>query len=136
MKSVESNFNRLLTPRVAIEAILASPLVLWGLYTLTPFYHEQQYGDTWSRIFYDKHILVTAAAFYIIVGCVTLVSVVFGRRRLGYCGIGGTFFCYAYMTIAKGLVSGTTHAAYWIFYATLALVAAVCYLWERTDGGQ
>lgn len=137
MKRVESEVHgRLLAPVVVIEIILTAPLFIWGVYTLTPLYHEQVFDDAWSNTFVTFPIFVAAAVGYTIIGGVSLFGILFGKCRVTYYGMAATFAAYMYLALAKALNSGPHRPAYWMFYFALALVAAVCYLRERTNGDE
>lgn len=135
MKRVVSfQHGRLLTPIVAIEFCLSMTLVLWGVYTLSPFYKREHYADAWSNLFDNDIDLYIAASAYIIVGILPLIGNIFQKARLSHYGMGLTFMAYLYLAIAKFLSAADARPAYWLFHLALAMIASVCYLWEHSDG--
>ena len=123
-----------MAPMTLVEIALSVPLAFWGAYTLTPFYHETIYPDAWSNLFFTWPFFVLVGVVYIVIGLVGILGAVWRKRGLNYYGMAGVFAAYAYHSLARLLYIGSHRPAYWIFYVALALIAAVCYIRERSDG--
>lgn len=116
-----------------IEGLLSVALIMWGAYLLSPVYDIETSSGAFSHAFQYPLSLAISAVVYLIIGALPIVGFLWGKHRLVSYGMGGVFMGYLYLALVR-LISVGFQPIIWVFYIVLALIAAVCYLRERSDG--